>query len=62
MKKLRFFSSFEEQKQAEIAYTLGLVPLERIAQTLVFIKKIYNCSENDAPKKLKLNYIKLLDY
>jgi hypothetical protein len=60
MKKLRFFSSFEEQKQAEITTTLSMSYQERVIDAVQLIKRIYKIASNekkDKPKRLVFTFL-----
>ena len=41
MKKINFFSNFENQKKAETLFENNLSPIERIRLTVELIKRVY---------------------
>jgi hypothetical protein len=41
-KKIRIFTSFEEAEASEMKQKRNMTPLERLAATVLLIKKIYN--------------------
>lgn len=53
MKKIKIYKDFEQQKMQEIADTLKESPMERIAQVVAMIKKIYPDSKQSISKRIR---------
>jgi hypothetical protein len=57
MKKITFYTSIEAQKQSELEETLKLSPIERIAQVVEMIRKIYPTNNNIKPSYKRINFV-----
>jgi hypothetical protein len=57
MKKITFHTSFEAQKESELAEILKLSPVERIAHVVEMIRKIYPTNNDIKPSSKRINFI-----
>ncbi|HVD99318.1 MAG TPA: hypothetical protein VNB90_14010 [Cytophagaceae bacterium] len=56
-KKIRIYSSLEEQKEAEIAYALSISPEQRFREAVILIRKVYGWEEgrkSEYPKHINI--------
>jgi hypothetical protein len=57
-KKIQIFSSFEEQKEAEISYALSISPSQRIKEAVQLIKSIYSAELQRTSLNKKIRIIR----
>ena len=56
-KKLKIYTSFEEQEADQLAYQLSITPVQRIKEAVELIKKVYNYNDEQERKwKFKILY------
>jgi hypothetical protein len=59
MKKITFHTSFEAQKQGELEETLKLSPVERIAQVVEMIRKVYASKKELPTSNKRIHFISI---
>jgi hypothetical protein len=57
MKKITFHTSFEDQKQSELAEILKLSPIERIGHVVEMIHKIYPTNNDIKPSSKRIDFV-----
>ncbi|HMR44544.1 MAG TPA: hypothetical protein PKC40_11955 [Saprospiraceae bacterium] len=57
-KKISIYDSFEAQKAEEIKDIMNQSGLERIAQVVAFLKKIYSLEERKTNASKRINFIR----
>ncbi len=57
-RRIHFYKSFEEQKNAEIKATLAMLPMERIRLAVQLTKKVYGKNKNKICKSKRITFVK----